>query len=191
MVREGLLALLSSEKEFKVLGQASTGKEAIDLVKQMKPDIVIMDLNMPEINGLEATRIIRSSILTTRIIILSMYSDPVYVNRALRAGAHGYLIKQSAAGALLEAVKEVCSGKKYFSPELRPILKEQTATIQLTKREMETLKFIAQGKTGREIARELNLHFKTVDTYRQRLMKKLGLHDIASLTRYALKNNLV
>jgi DNA-binding NarL/FixJ family response regulator len=192
IVRDGLRALLTSEPDFQVVAQAANGQEAVYLAYTWRPDVMIMDVNMPELSGIEAARKIKSFSRSIRILMLSMYSDPVYVKQALKAGATGYLIKQSAAGTLLEAVRVVCSGKEFISPELISELnRSQEKNTTLSVREMEILKLIANGKTGREIARELCLSFKTVDSHRQRLMKKLGLHDIASLTRYAVKHHIL
>ncbi|RMF09592.1 MAG: DNA-binding response regulator [Candidatus Neomarinimicrobiota bacterium] len=190
IVRDGLQALLHSRPGYQVVGQADTGQEAIALAGKLRPDVIIMDIHMPGMDGIEAVRTIRSFSLKTRIIMLSMYSDPLYVRQALRLGANGYLLKQAAAAGLLEAVDCVLSGKKYLSPELETDAEILSGISHLTPREQETLKYIARGLKGKEIASALGVSVNTAKSYRTRLMNKLGLHDIASLTRFALEHDL-
>ncbi|NOZ73999.1 MAG: response regulator transcription factor [FCB group bacterium] len=191
ILREGLRALLISDPCFDVIAQSSDGEEVVEQARVLKPDIIIMDINMSKMNGIEATREIRIFSVQIKIIILSMYSDPIYVKQAFRAGANGYLVKHSAAGALLTAVRTVYAGKKYISPELKTEELFEEKPPLLSSRETETLRYIARGLSSRETSQIMNVNVHTVRTYRQRLMAKLGLHDIASLTRYAVKNNIV
>ncbi len=192
IVRDGLEALLESEPHIQIVAKGSSGQDAVDLVKTYQPHILVLDINMPDMSGLEATEEIRKSNRLVKILILSMYSEIAYVKQAIHAGANGYLIKQSAAGVLLDAVEALWSGKEYFSAELIPELEHSDEAEEiLTLREIEILKHIANGKTGRQIATELDLSYKTVDSHRQSIMRKLELHDIAGLTRYALQHNII
>lgn len=202
IVRDGLTFLLSGESDIEVVGQGSNGKEALELVEKHHPDIAILDINMPEMNGVEATRQIKGVVPNTDVIILSMYADEEYVQEVVRAGARGYVIKQTASSAILAAVRAVCKGQIYFSPEVSStvmgILQSQGKTVEanadnssLSNREREVLQLVAEGFTTNEIAGKLHVSPKTVETHRQRIMNKLDLHDIASLTRYAFEKRII
>lgn len=203
VLRQGLRALLTAEPDIEVVGEADTGRQAVQLVRKFLPDIVVMDIAMPLLNGLEATRQITREVPSTRVIMLSSYSDDEYVEQLTDAGAIGYLLKQTAATDLLKAIREAKQGNAYFSPAIsrrmldhyrqafmsgQPIRKPGDA---LTSRECEVLQLIAEGKTNKQIAAELCISIKTVEKHRQQVMNRLNLHDIAGLTRYAIAKGLV
>ena len=206
IVREGLRMLLEATPDIAVVGEAENGRAAISLCKELEPDIVVMDITMPFLNGIEATRTIAKSLSGTRVIILSMYPDEEYVFEALNAGASGFLVKQTASDDLLKAVREVNDGRAFFSPSVsRTILdayreasKADAGTEPaptdlklLTPREREILQLIAEGYTSKEIASQLFISMKTVGSHRQNIMQKLDIHDIAGLTRYAIEKGLI
>ncbi len=203
IVREGLWALLKNEPDFKLLGQSENGREAVALVDQLHPDIVVMDIAMPLLNGLEAARQILKNAPATRIIFLSAHNEDSYVHKAISIGARGYLIKQTAAHILPEAIRQVASGKVYFSPFIAKRLQDQVrnarsrgkpASIEvplLTPREAEVLQLIAEGKANKETAELLGISIKTVEKHRQRLMEKLNIHDTAGLTRHAIATGVI
>ncbi len=203
IVRQGLKALLETDANIAVIGEAQTGREAIQLVKELKPDIVIMDIAMPSLNGLEATRQIVREHSSTKILILSSYSDPEHVEQLIDAGATGYLAKQTAASELLIAVREAAKGNSVFSPAIArrirdsslksftngaPLKKERQI---LTSRETEVLQLIAEGYANKQIAGELSISIKTVEKHRQRIMDKLDIHQTAGLTRYAIDKRVI
>ena len=197
--------LLEEEPDIAVVGEAENGRVAVALSQKLKPDIVIMDISMPILNGIEATRIIKNSALSTKVIILSMYLDQEYVYNALDAGATGFLVKKTAAEDLLRAVREVNNGRAFFSPEVSKSVVDayrdaskaagmeptSTSSKVLTSREREILQLIAEGYTSKEIAKQLYISLKTVETHRQNIMQKLDIHNIAGLTRYAIEKGLV
>lgn len=203
VVRQGLRALLEAEPDIEVVGEASTGREAVQLAQKLLPNVVVMDIAMPNLNGLEATRQITGMIPETKVLVLSSYNDDEYVHQVTEAGATGYLIKQNAAADLIKAVRETRSGNAFFSPAITKRLVEHyreaflrgrpatKRTDVLTSRETEVLQLIAEGKTNKQIASELYISVKTVDKHRQQLMKKLNIHDIAGLTRYAISNGVI
>lgn len=200
MMREGLRLVLDQESEFKVAGEAANGRDAVVLAEQLKPDIVIMDIGMPDLNGIDATREIRRISPTSRIVALSTYSDKRYVLGMLEAGASGYVLKNAAAEELVHAIQQIVRGQKYLSPELTSTVinvylqRMLTATPPvgqiLSPRERETLQLLAEGKTSKEIAAQLFISVKTVDMHRQNLMNKLGLRSVAELTKYAIREGL-
>jgi DNA-binding NarL/FixJ family response regulator len=203
IVREGLLALLRLEADIKIVGQAENGRQAVAAASKLRPDVIVMDIAMPLLNGLEATRQIIEAAPTTRILILSAHSDDAYVDQAMALGASGYLIKQTAARVLPDAIREVHKGKNFFSPIIarrrehhgrkmheRGDLPSKAAT-GLTPREMEVLQLIAEGKANKETAEELKISVKTVEKHRQSLMEKLNIHDTAGLTRYAIARGVI
>lgn len=203
VVRQGLRALLEVEPDITVVGEAGTGRQALRLTLELLPDVVLMDVAMPLLNGLEATRQIIKEVPATKVLILSSYSDDEYVHQMTEAGAAGYLIKQTAATDLIRAVRECKSGNAFFSPAISQRLLEQcreasirgvpagTRTGRLTSREAEVLQMVAEGKVNKQIAAELCLSVKTVDKHRQELMKKLNIHDVAGLTRYAISKGII
>jgi len=204
IVRAGLKALLKLEKDIEVLGGAGNGRDAVDKAKALKPDVIVMDIAMPLMNGLEATRQILHGDPDTRILILSAHSDDAYVEKVLELGASGYLIKQTVATILPEAIREVYKGKRFLSPSISKRLHHHEKKAQsrgelligkqpvhLTSREMEVLQLIAEGKANKETADELHISVKTVEKHRQSLMEKLNIHDTAGLTRHAIATGVI
>jgi DNA-binding NarL/FixJ family response regulator len=205
IVREGLRILLSIEKDIEVTGEADNGREAIGLARRLRPDVIVMDIAMPLLNGLEATRQIIESLPGTKILILSAHSDEAYVERVMSLGAAGYLIKQTAAHVLPDAIRKVYLGSRFFSPTISKRLdQQQQRSLQggqslpagkelarLTSRESEVLQLIAEGKANKETAGELGISIKTVEKHRQSLMNKLGIHDTAGLTRHAIAAGII
>jgi two-component system response regulator NreC len=197
MVRQGFRLILTSQPDLEVVGEAGNGREAVELAAQLKPDVVVMDVTMPGWNGIEATRRLRAVSPATRVLGLSVHRDPVYVREIIRAGAHGYLLKESADTDLLAAVRAVAQGEGYLSPEVSiHLLSEYRKQVRepidlLSAREREVLQMIAEGKTNKEIAAALNLSVYTVDGHRSRIMDKLNLHSTGELVRFAMRNGLV
>ena len=199
MVAEGLGHLLESHPDFKVLECVGDGVEAIRVAQDLHPDIVLMDNSMPRINGIEAMREILDRCPGTRVIILSMYTDTVHVRRAFEAGAMGYLDKKSVGGEVVEAIRVVHSGRRFTSPELSDqildVLSGGPGAVDqlglLSARERQVLQMMAEGQSMGSIAETLMLSPKTVETYRARIMAKLGIHDLAGLVRFAIREGLV
>lgn len=201
IVREGLHSLLKSEEGIKVVGEVKNGREAVALTRQHSPDVLVMDIAMPLLNGLEAARqVISTSGNTTRIIFLSAYSDDAYIEKAIALGASGYLVKQSAFETLPKAIREVHSGKKHFSPVISRRMDAFRENVSgnptpqarpLTPRETEVLQLIAEGNPNKMIAHILGISIKTVEKHRQNLMEKTALHDTASLTRHAIATGVI
>jgi DNA-binding NarL/FixJ family response regulator len=203
IVREGLRALLRAEDDIEVVGEAETGRVAVRLAKKLRPTVVVMDIAMPQLNGLEATRQILKAIPATRVLILSAHSDDAYVGQVNAVGAAGYLIKQTSAHVLSAAIREVQKGNTYFSPAIAKRLHHQYPKApdragqfrkkgnRLSSREVEVLQLIAEGKPNKQVAAELGVSIKTIDKHRQHLMSKLDIHDIASLTRYAISSGII
>ena len=203
VVRQGLRALLVAEEDIDIVGEAETGRQAVQLAKKLLPDVVVMDIAMPLLNGLEATRQITRDVPSSKVIILSSYSDDEYVNQLTEAGAIGYLIKQTAANDLLKAIREAHRGNAYFSPSISKRLLDNYRESflrgtplkkqgeRLTSRELEVLQLIAEGKANKQIASELSISIKTVEKHRQQVMNKLNIHDVAGLTRYALAKGII
>jgi len=203
VVRQGLRVLLEAEHDIKVVAEAENGRQAVQLAKRHKPDVVVMDVAMPLLNGLEATRQITKDAPHSKVLILSSYSDDEYVQELTEQGATGYLIKQSAANDLLKAVREAQKGNAFFSPSISKRLLEhcRDALIRgptnkkrgrrLTSREAEVLQLIAEGNANKQIASELSISIKTVEKHRQQVMNKLNIHDVAGLTRHAISKGIV
>ena len=197
VVRQGFKMILDAQADMEIVGEAANGREAVELAGQLHPDIVVMDVAMPELNGIEATRRLLAEHPHTRVIALSMHKDSVYVREILRAGARGYLLKDSGADDLVKAVRAVAGGESYLSPAVSNAVlddyrKHVTNPIDLlTSREREVLQMLAEGKTNKEIAVVLNLSVYTVDAHRGRIMEKLNLHSINELVRFALRNGLI
>ena len=197
VVRQGFKMILGAQSDMEIVGEAGNGREAVDLANQLKPDVVVMDVAMPELNGIEATRRIADAEPHARVIALSMHKDSVYVREVLRAGARGYLLKDSGAGDLVTAVRAVARGEGYLSPAVSDAVlddyrKHVTNPIdRLSSREREVLQMLAEGKTNKEIAGVLNLSVYTVDAHRGRIMEKLNLHSINDLVRFAVRNGLI
>ena len=203
IVREGLLALLRREPDIYIVGQVSDGRRAVALVAELKPDVIVMDIAMPLLNGIEATRQIRQQTPQTKILILSAHGDDAYVQQVTQLGASGYLIKQTSADVLPEAIRAVHAGKTYFSPsigkrhhahDLKAIARGDLPGQKhptLTSRETEVLQLIAEGKANKETAGLLHISVKTVEKHRQSLMEKLNIHDTAGLTRHAIATGMI
>ena len=203
VVRQGLLALLKMERDIEVVGEAETGHQAVALARKLQPAVVIMDIAMPLLNGLEATRQILKALPSTRVIILSAHGDDAYVEQVISMGAAGYLLKQSSANVLSKAVREVHKGNSFFSPAIakRLVHREQKSPthtgqlkrqiMRLSSREVEVLQLIAEGKANKETAAELGISVKTVEKHRDHLMQKLNIHDTAGLTRYAISTGII
>jgi DNA-binding NarL/FixJ family response regulator len=202
LVRQGLRALLEKAGDIEVVGEAADGQEALDLVAQLLPDVLVLDIAMPHLNGVEAVGRLRDLKVKTRALILSMYADETLGRQALRNGAKGYLLKRAVSAELLLAVRAVSRGDTFLSPEvagpiLTPLVEGRTRVEKLgpldhlTSREREVLQLIAEGHTNREIAGHLYLSEKTVEKHRSHLMAKLQTHDTAGLVRVAIKHGLV
>jgi len=200
IIREGLHALLEKNQGMEVVAEAQDGLTTVRLAKKLLPDIVIMDIGMPDMNGINATRQIISETKDIRVIALSMHSDRRFVLQMLKAGASGYLLKDSAFEELELAIMTVMSGQPYLSPKITDVVikeyihnipaNETTAFSALTAREREVLQLLAEGKTTRQIAAYLNISVKTIETHRQQVMEKLNMHSIAELTKYAIREGL-
>lgn len=203
IVREGLRRLLESECDIEVVGEAASGRQAVALTEKLMPDVVVMDIAMPLLNGLEATRQIHKAFPGVKVLILSAHSDDAYVESVTSLGATGYLIKQTSAHFLAEAIREVRKGNTFFSPSVaRRHHKRQeesrdrkgmsnTKIAILSSREAEVLQLIAEGEANKQIAAELGISIKTVEKHRDHLMRKLDIHDTAGLTRYAITAGIV
>ncbi|HTZ20725.1 MAG TPA: response regulator transcription factor [Opitutaceae bacterium] len=203
VLREGLRAFLKTVEDFEVVGEATTGREAVELARTLRPDVVVMDVAMPKLNGCEATRQIVLDNPAAKVLVLSASSDEAYVTRLIAAGATGFLEKQSSGQVLLRAIREVAAGKTSFGPVItkrllvvgRKAREQGLAAGQpspaLTSREEEVLQLVAEGAPNKQIAAELGISIKTVDKHRQQLMNKLNIHDIAGLTRYAISSGVI
>jgi len=196
VLREGLRKLLESEHDLKVIAEACNGIEAIELAKKRRPMIVVMDIQMPEMNGLQATTAILKENPSIKVIVLSMLKNEDLVIQALQSGVKGYLLKENASSEIITAIRQVMQGKAYFDPSVAEVISSHYSEvdpkkIELTVLEREILQFIAAGKTSKEMCTLLGVNIKTVEKYRQKLMNKLGLHDVASLTRYAVSKGIV
>lgn len=197
VVRRGFRMLLSAQPDIEVVGEASNGREAVEMAVSLQPEVVVMDVTMPELNGIEATRRIARDCPRVRVLALSMHKDAVYVREILRAGARGYLLKDSGERELLAAVRGVSQGQGYLSPEVSEAVlddyrKHVTNPIDLlSSREREVLQMIAESKTNKEIATALSLSVYTVEAHRGRIMEKLNLHSIGELVRFAMRNGLI
>lgn len=203
IVRQGIKALLTAESDITIVAEAQTGREAVGLAARFHPDVIVMDLAMPLLNGWEASRQILKAVPTAKVLILSTYDSDEHIHQAIAAGAAAYLIKQTAAAELVKAIREVKKGNAYFSPTIAEKLREQTCrslagesgttapNVELTVREAEVLQLIAEGFANKQIAGELGLSVKTVEKHRQQVMNKLHLHDTASLVRHAAAKGII
>ena len=203
VVRQGLKALLTAESDIAIIAEAQSGREAVNLADNHRPDVVVMDLAMPLLNGWEATRQILKTVPSVKIEILSTYDTDDHIQQAIGAGAAAYLIKQTAAAELVKAIREVKKGNAYFSPAIALRLREQTCrpvetapptkspAVELTIREAEVLQLIAEGFANKQIASELGLSVKTVEKHRQQVMNKLDIHDTAGLVRHAAAKGII
>jgi DNA-binding NarL/FixJ family response regulator len=202
IVRQGMSALLNAEGSFQIVGEAHNGREAVDLAPKLRADVILMDIAMPVLNGLEATRQILAANPSARIIILSAHSDDAYIERMIAAGVAGFLEKQSSSDVLAKAITEVAKGNTYFSPAVTKRMKAavqpcgrdgqpKPGGIRLTTRECEVLQLVAEGSANKQVAAKLGISIKTVEKHREHLMAKLDIHDTAGLTRYAIAAGVI
>ena len=202
IMRRGLRLLLEQQADFQVVGEAEDGRQAVDLAASLHPAVAVLDIGMPLLNGIEATRQITAADPAIAVVVLSMHSDETYVLRALKAGAKGYLLKNSAEGDLIQAVRAVAEGKSFFSPVIGRMLLEdymrQVAKREvedsydlLTPREKEVLQLIAEGRTNKEVANLLKLSLYTVESHRGKILEKLDLHSVAELILYAVRKGII
>jgi two-component system, NarL family, response regulator NreC len=198
VVAEGLKHVVEAQADMEVVSLAVDGREAVRQARELQPDVVLMDLSMPELNGADATRAILERDPKCRVIVLSMYSEREYVRRALKAGAAGYVVKRSAAKEVVDAIRAVHTGQRYLSPRVADVVIDDYAgeerddpLARLSAREREVLQLLAEGHTGAQIAERLSLSQKTVETYRARLVEKLGIRDVAGLVRFAIQRGIV
>lgn len=202
IIRSGIKLLLEQQPDFKVVAEASDGREAVELVSKHHPDVAVLDIGMPELNGIEATRQIASTAASTQVVILSMHADEGYVLRALKAGARGYILKNSAEADLIRAIRSVAEGKSFFSPVISKMLLDdyvrqlrdkqvEDSYDLLTPREREILQLLAEGKTNKEVANILHLSVYTVDTHRGNILQKLNLHGVPELILYAVRKGII
>jgi len=201
IVRKGLRSLLDSEVGMEVIGEAEDGREAIQMTQQLRPDVVLMDISMPGLNGLEATRQIKERFPEVKVLVLTRHADEEYVFQILRAGASGYVVKKAAPAELILAIQAVCRGDSFLSPSIsRPVIEEyirkaeamvENSYDRLTDREREVLQLIAEGHSNREIAGLLHVSVKTVENHKASLMDKLHIYGTAELTRYAIRKGVI
>jgi DNA-binding NarL/FixJ family response regulator len=202
IIREGLRVMLGNQPDMEVLGAATNGREAIRMVDEYEPDVVVMDISMPELNGIEAIQQILPRHPHMRVIVLSIHETKPYIFRTLNAGAKGYLIKETAGLEVVDAVRAVYRGERYLSQRISDLLTdvsfrnlevpiEVSPLEQLSPREREILQLVAEGKTSQEIAERLSISPKTVDTYRSRLMRKIGVDDMAGLVKFAIQHGVI
>jgi len=195
MLREALRSLFSTAHDVEVVGEAEDGRGAVEMARELVPDVVAMDIGMHELNGIAATRQIRVQTPGTKVIMLSTHSDQRYVSQALAAGASGYVLKVSAFDELLTAVRAVAAGKSYLSPDVASVVIDQWRRSPapgevLGPREREVLQLLAEGKTSIQIGKRLHLSSRTVETHRRNIMRKLGIHNVAELTKYAVREGI-
>ncbi|MEN8133480.1 MAG: response regulator transcription factor [Pseudomonadota bacterium] len=192
--RQGLLRLLQAFPEAKVVGEAADGREAWELIQTLQPDVAILDIEMPQMTGIEIMQHVKDEKLSTRIVLLTMHDEPALAFEAERVGVHGYVLKDNTFEELLKAIEKVAAGHRYMSPSVSDNLqafRRESGGVTLSPREREVLKLIASGHSSKTIARTLNISPNTVETYRNRLMSKLNLHSVAELVRYALQTGML
>ncbi|HYG74922.1 MAG TPA: response regulator transcription factor [Planctomycetota bacterium] len=200
IMRDGLRALLDKVPDVEVVAEAENGRDAVELARTLKPNVIIMDMSMPELNGIEATRQVLADNSKVRVIALSMHSDKRFLSQVFRAGAVGYLLKDCAFDELSRAVQTINAGEKYLSPKLTNVVVDNfmrpsslslpAVSTKLTPREREVIQLIAEGESTKEIAARLHVSVKTIETHRSQIMHKLGMHSIAQLTKFAIREGL-
>lgn len=202
LIRAGLRLVVAQQPDFVVAGEAENGRQAVALAEQLKPDVVVMDIKMPDLNGIEACRQVRDALPDTQVVMLSMHSDEAYVLRALKAGARAYLLKDSAEADLARAIRAAVDGKSFFSPAVGKVLLEdymrklqrtggEDSYELLSPREREVLQLVAEGKSSKEVAGVLNLSVYTVETHRAKLMQKLNLRSVPEVILYAVRKGII
>ena len=199
VVRKGLHSCLSKQERLKIVGEATTGEEAVQKALALTPDVVLMDISMPQMNGLVATQTLRQEAPQIKVLILSVHNNREYIFRIIQAGAHGYVSKEASPDELLDAIESVYSGETFFSPEVAQAALHQLVQnggkkepfAQLTVREREVLVLIAEGQSNKEIASKLGIGVRTIETHRERIMRRLDIHSVAGLTKFAIANGLV
>ena len=202
VVRDGLRSLLERQPDMQIVGEAEDGRETVRLADEHSPDIVVMDISMPNMNGIEATRRIVASKPETGIVILSMHQDESYVLRSLKAGARGYLLKDSVRGDVIDAVRAVAQGRSFLTRKVSKLLQEdyvrqmermgvEDSYEMLTAREREVLQLVAEGRTNKEVAGDLSISLTTVETHRTHILQKLGLHSVPELILYAVRKGII
>jgi len=204
IVRDGLRLLFKSDSMFSIVGEASNGEEAVELVLKYKPDVAVLDISMPKLNGIEATKIIKEKCPATRILILTIHENEEYIQQMILAGADGYVVKNAEKREIFDGVRAVANHETFFSPSVSKVLLEglikrtrknedNNSDIynKLTRREIEILRLIAEGLTSKEISNKLFLSISTVNSHRMNMMKKLDIHDTASLVKFAIQKNLI
>lgn len=203
LVRRGALGVLRSRRGWEVVGEAANGREAVEKAIKLKPDVAIMDISMPELDGVEAVRQIREAVPNTRVLVLTMHESDQIVQRALDAGAHGYVLKSDLTECLAKAVRAVADGKRFLTPKVSEIVLEGflktkgqhqqrgRREARTTSRELEIIRLLAEGKSNKEISAQLGIATRTVETHRAKIMLKLDLHSLAELIHYAIRNEIV
>jgi len=201
LFRDGLISLLKKSKEINIIGEASSGQETLDKILELKPDIALIDITMPELNGIEVIKRLKKIIPKLKILVISMHADPFFVINSFKAGANGYMLKEDSFESLIDAIKEIMRGEKFISKSLEDMhifekiytIKEEEQQIDkiLSPREIEILQLIAEGYTSQKIAETLCISVRTVDTHRKKIMAKLGIHNTAGLVKYAIKHKII
>jgi DNA-binding NarL/FixJ family response regulator len=203
LIRRGARIILQARRGWKVVGEAANGREAVEKAIKLKPDVVVVDISMPELDGVEVIRQIRASVPDTKILVLTMHESDQMVRRALDAGANGYLLKSDLTEYLPKAVRAVAENKSFLTPKISEIVlegfinarnkpvEEKRTGLRITPRELEIIRLLAQGKSNKELSTQLGITVRTVETHRSKIMLKLGLHSLAELIHYAMRNEII
>lgn len=199
VVRKGLQSCLAKQERLKIVGEASDGDEALKKTRELAPDVVLMDISMPGMNGLAVTEVLRKESPAVKVLVLSVHNNRDYIFRIIQAGAHGFISKEAPPDELLRAIESVYSGEPFFSPEIAKAALNQLVTsggkkdpfAQLTSREREVLVLIAEGQSNKEIATKLGIGVRTIETHRERIMRRLDIHSVAGLTKFAIANGMI
>ena len=199
VVRKGLESCLARQERLKIVGEAADGDQALRMARELMPDVILMDVNMPGMNGLAVTEVLRQEVPQVKVLVLSVHNNREYIFRIIQSGAHGYVSKEAPPDELLRAIESVYAGEPFFSPEIaRAALNQLVSSggkkdpfAQLTVREREVLALIAEGRSNKEIANELGIGVRTIETHRERIMRRLDIHSVAGLTKFAIANGIV